>query len=187
MGHGQEDLPVVLSAGVHAMTVPWYPGPLGAGWNPTVMVGTDRLPGGGEGWKAFFSANLSFFRHRWWMTGISVEPSVGVGKTSGGGFHIDTRIGLGYMHYFWRRKTLELEDGRWYEAPTRGRPSAILPLSVTFGYRGRAEDPLQVSPFVTGRWVLQGMFLDEIPAMTHLSIMGGVRIHRSPHREREGE
>lgn len=182
----QADLPVVLSVGAHALTVPWYPQPLSAGLNPMVTVGTDRMPGAGEGWKAFFSASVSFFRHRWWMSGVSLVPSVGMGKTFRGGLQTDARIGFGYMHYFWRRETLELKNGRYVDSGNLGRPSIVLPLSVTIGYRGRAEEPLSVSPFVTGRWAIQELFLEEVPAITHLSVLGGVRINRGPARDREG-
>jgi hypothetical protein len=112
------------------------------------------------------------------MTGVSFEPEIGIGRKLPGGLHADLRLGLGYMHYFWRRKTLELEGGRYVEATDFGRPSLIVPLSATLGYRGRSASPLRVAPFVSARWGVQGLFLDEVPAMTHLFLLAGVRFER---------
>lgn len=177
-GATQTGSPVVLSMGTHALTVPWYPGPISNGFNPAFMVGTDHSIRSGDHWSFFYAVNVGFFRNQWWMTGISLEPELGIGRSLAGGFHADLRLGLGYMHYFWRRKTLEFNEGRYEESRSWGKPSLILPLSATLGYRGDSGDPLSVSPFVTARWGVQGMFLSEVPAMTHFLLLGGVRIER---------
>ena len=116
------------------------------------MVGTDRTIRSNEHWRFYYQLNLGFFRHRWWTGGISLEPELGIGRSLGGGFQADLRIGLGYMHYFWRRESLELKEGEYVEATDWGKPSLILPLSLTLGYPGPTDDPLSVSPFITGRW-----------------------------------
>ena len=174
----QSESPVILSFGTHSLTVPWYPGPVTSGFNPAFMAGTDRTLRSGEHWRFYYGVNLGFFRHRWWMTGVSLEPEIGVGRTIPGGFQADLRLGLGYMHYFWRRETLELKDGTYTPTKSWGKPSVVLPLSLTFGYGGDPDKPLSVAPFVSARWAVQGLFLDEVPAMTHLFLLGGVRIQR---------
>ena len=175
---GQSGFPVVLSAGTHSLTAPWYLGPVNDRFNPAFLVGTDHTMKSGDHWRFFYGVNIGFFQHRWWMTGLSLEPELGIGRTLPGGLHADLRLGLGYMHYFWRRETLELEDGRYVEAKDWGRPSLILPLSMTLGYRGNPDTPVSVQPFVSARWGVQGLFLDEVPVMTHLLLLGGVRIER---------
>ena len=175
-----------VSAGTHALTLPWYPSPVGYGFNPTAMVGTDRTIRSSEHWRFFYQVNLGFFSHHWWMSGISVEPELGIGRSLAGGFQTDFRIGLGYMHYFWRRQSLELKEGEYVKTTDWGRPSVILPLSVTLGYTGAADDPLSVSPFVSARWGIQGLFLQEVPAMTHFQLLGGVRIRRDDGPSGEG-
>jgi hypothetical protein len=177
---GQSGTPVVLSVGTHALTTPWYLGPVTQRVNPVFMIGTDHSIRSGDSWRFFYAVNLGFFRHHWWMTGVSIEPELGIGRSIAGGFQADLRLGLGYMHYFWRRETLKLENGRYVEATDWGKPSLILPLSVTLGYRGSSRHPLSVSPFVSARWAAQGLFLDEVPVMTHLFLLGGVRIQRDP-------
>lgn len=172
----QSEFPITISGGAHALTLPWYPSPMGAGFNPTGMFGTDRTIRSSENWRFFYGVSLGFFRHNWWLSGVSIEPELGIGWRMGGGFQADFRIGLGYMHYFWRRKTLEMKEGRYVEARDWGSPSLILPLSLTLGYPGTLSDPLSVSPFVTARWGIQGLFLKEVPVMTHLQFLGGVRI-----------
>ena len=172
----QSEFPITISAGAHALTLPWYPGPVTAGFNPTGMMGTDRTIRSSEHWRVYYGVSVGFFRHNWWFSGVSIEPELGIGWRIGGGFQTDFRIGLGYMHYFWRRKSLELKEGRYVEATDWGRPSLILPLSLTLGYPGAYDDPLSVSPFVTARWGIQGLFLKEVPVMTHLQFLGGVRI-----------
>lgn len=175
---GQSEYPVVISAGTHSLTAPWYLSPVADGWNPAVMAGTDRMLKSGDDWSFFYGVNIGFFQHRWWMTGLSLEPELGVGRRLPGGLHADVRLGLGYMHYFWRRKVMELDDGRYVEATDWGKPSILLPLSLSLGYRGGPDSPVSVQPFLSARWGVQGLFLDEIPAMTHLLFLGGVRIAR---------
>ena len=183
---GQSDFPVVLSAGAHSLTTPWYLSPVGQGFNPAFMVGTDHALKSGEHWSFFYGLNIGFFQHRWWMTGVSLEPELGIGRSLPGGFHADLRLGLGYMHYFWRREVLELEDGRYVKARDWGRPSLILPLSLNLGYRGDPDSPVSLQPFVSARWGVQGLFLEEVPAMTHLFLLGGVRIERGGDTSDEG-
>jgi hypothetical protein len=142
----QSEFPVTISAGAHALTLPWYPGPVTAGFNPTGMVGTDRTIRSSEHWRFYYGVNVGFFRHNWWLSGVSIEPELGIGWRMGGGFQADLRMGLGYMHYFWRRKTLELKEGRYAEATDWGRPSLILPLSFSLGYPGSSMDPSPCPP-----------------------------------------
>jgi len=52
----------------------------------------------------------------------------------------------------------------------------MVPLSVVLGYRGSSARPLPVAPFVSAQWAVQGLFLDEAPAMPHLLLLLGVRI-----------
>jgi hypothetical protein len=182
----QSGTPVVLSMGTHSLTTPWYLGPVADRINPAFMVGTDRSIRTRDKWRFFYALNLGLFRHHWWMTGLSLEPELGIGRSIPGGFHADLRLGLGYLHYFWRRETLELKDGQYVKAADWGHPSLIVPLSLTLQYRGGSTDPLSVSPFVSARWAGQGLFLDEIPAMTHLFLLGGVRIERGQHGSPEG-
>jgi hypothetical protein len=174
----QSELPITLAAGTHALTVPWYPGPVADRFNPAFQIGTDRTWKSGDHWRLYYGISLGFFRHHWWMTGVSIVPELGVGRRLPGGLHADVSLGLGYMHYFWRRKTLELKEGKYVEARDLGKPSAVLPLSVTIGYRGDSDHPVKVAPFLSARWAAQGMFLDEVSAMTHFSLLGGVRIER---------
>ena len=177
---GQSRTPVVISVGTHALTTPWYLRPVTDRVNPAFMIGTDHSIRSGDSWRFFYAVSLGFFRHHWWMTGVSIEPELGIGRSFAGGLQTDLRLGLGYMHYFWRRETLKLENGRYVEATDWGKPSLILPLSVTLGYGGSSGDPLSVSPFVSVRWAAQGLFLDEVPVMTHLFLLGGVRIQGDP-------
>ena len=174
----QSELPITIAAGAHALTVPWYPGPVADRFNPAFQMGTDRTWKSGDRWRLYYGVSLGFFRHHWWMTGVSIVPELGIGRPLPGGLHADVSLGLGYMHYFWRRKTMELKDGKYVEARNWGKPSALLPLSVTLGYWGDSDQPVKVAPFLSARWAAQGMFLDEVPAMTHFSLLGGVRIER---------
>lgn len=174
----QSAFPLSVSVGTHALTVPWYPGPVADRFDPAFMVGTERSWRSGDRWALTFDVNLGFFHDHWWMTGLSVEPEVRIGHTLPGGLYGDMGLGLGYMHYFWRRKTLRLENGRYVKATDWGRPSVIIPLSATLGYRGDPARPVRIAPFVSARWGAQGLFLKEIPIMTHFVLLGGVRIER---------
>ena len=166
------------AVGTHALTVPWYPQPLADRYNPAVMAGVDRSWKSRENWRLYYSVSLNFFRHHWWMTGISVEPEIGFSRRLPGGLYAQMGLGLGYLHYFWRRKTMEQKEGRYVQTTDLGRPSLILPLSLTLGYQGSLRDPVSIAPFLTARWGAQALFQDEIPIMTHLRLMGGIRFSR---------
>jgi len=182
----QWDDGISLAAGTHALTVPWYPGPVAGRFNPAVLVGVDHTWKPRGNWRVYYSVNLSFFQHHWWMTGISVEPVIGISRELAGGVYVQTGLGAGYLHYFWRRKTMELKDGGWVQATDLGRPSLVLPLSLTLGYRGSRDNPVSMAPFLTARWGAQVLFQDEIPVMTHLQLMGGIRIRRGGSRQGGG-
>lgn len=182
----QTESSFTVAVGAHALTVPWHLRALSSHLNPAAMVGMDRNWKSGTSGRLFYALELGFIRHRWWMTGISVEPEVGIGLALPGGFTSDLRLGLGYMHWFWRRKTFELQDEGWAEPSNLGRPSLTLPLSFSLGYTGDSSDPLPVSPFLMVRWSLQGMFLEETPAMTHMQLLGGVRVHPGTRKPKGG-
>lgn len=174
----QSGTDVQVAIGTHALTLPWHPGPGGNGFDPVVMAGIDRAFRSGGPWKLSLVANLGFARDRWWMTSLSLEPEIRLGRALPGGLEADLGLGLGYMHHFWRRETWRPEGGRYVRPSHRGRPSLIIPLSWTLSYRGGADRRLAVSPFVSARWGVQALFLEEVPALSHLSLLVGVRIHR---------
>jgi hypothetical protein len=168
---------VVVSGGTHSLTVPWHTGPITERFNPAFRVGTERMLKDGRHVTLFQTASLGFFQHYWWMTGILIDTELGIRRGLPLGLHADLRLGAGYLHYFWRRQILVLEDGEYVEARDWGRPSLVIPLSLVLGYRGSAERPLTTSPFVSAQWPVQAMFTDEIPAMTHFILSVGLRMN----------
>lgn len=159
------------------MTVPWHPGPVGNRLNPALIVGTERALKRGAS-RFYHTVNLGFFQHYWWMTGLFLDAELGVGTSLPFGLHGDARLGVGYLHYFWRRETLKLEDGVYVPARDWGRPSVLVPFSIALGYRGGPHRPLAVAPFVSAQWAVQAPFIEEAPAMTHFFLLVGVRIDR---------
>jgi hypothetical protein len=176
----QSGYPVSVAVGTQSLTVPWHTAPVTYRFNPALLVGTDTPLKSGESWRLLFGINVGFFRNHWWMTGVSLEPEIGIGRTLPGGLYTDVRLGVGYLHYFWRRKRLELEEGMYVPAMDWGSPSLIVPLSATLAYRGNQDDPLPVSPFVSARWGVQGLFRSGVSVATHMFLLGGVRIERQP-------
>lgn len=167
---------VLVAVGTHALTLPWYPAPVMDGFNPAMTVSTDRAFRSRGRWTLSFGIDVGFFRDHWWMSGLSVTPEVRFTRDLAGGVRGGLGVGLGYLHYFWRRKTMVLRDGAWVEGTNRGRPSVQLPFSATLEYQGNGDRPLMVSPLVTARWGVQGLFLKEVPVLSHFSLLGGVRI-----------
>lgn len=172
----QPRFPLVVSGGTHSLTAPWHLGPLAKRMNLAFIVGTERTLKSGDHLRLYHTANLGFFQHYWWMTGVFLDTGLGAGYALPLGFHADLRLGIGYMHYFWRRKSLELKNGMYVQAKDWGKPSLMVPLSVVLGYRGSSTRPLAVAPFISAQWAVQALFLDEIPVMTHFFLMAGVRI-----------
>jgi hypothetical protein len=169
--------PMIVSMGTHSLTVPWHLDPVDSRFNPSLTVGTERTLRDGDRFRHFHTVNIGFFQHYWWMTGVFVDAELGTSFRFLRGFHADAKLGIGYLHYFWRRKTLELEDGKYVEARDWGKPSLMVPLSLVLGYRGNPDHPLPVAPFVSVKWAVQAPFTDETPAMTHFVLAAGVRIH----------
>ena len=121
--------------------------------------------------RLYQTANLGFIQHYWWMNGLFLNTELGSRYALPLGFHADVRLGVGYMHYFWRRKVLELKDGVYVPVTDWGKPALMVPLSVELGYHGRA-----IAPFVSVQWAVLGLFLDEVPALPHLLMLVGARI-----------
>jgi hypothetical protein len=159
------------------MTVPWHPGPVTKRYNPVLVVGTDRTWKSRNRSRLYGTLNLGFFQHYWWMTGVFLSTELGFGYSLPLGLHSDVRLGVGYLHYYWRRESLVLKDGVYVPAMDWGRPSLMIPLSVVLGYRGSPNHPLLVAPFVSAQWAAQTPFTDEAPAMTHFFLAVGVRIN----------
>ena len=182
----QSRFPLVVSWGAHSLTVPWYPKPVTYRLNPVLIAGTEHTLKSGNRMRLYQAANLGFFQHYWWMTGVFLDTELGVSRALPLRLHADLRLGVGYMHYFWRRNTLELREGRYVAAKDWGKPSVMIPLSVVLGYHRNSLRPLPVAPFVSAQWAVQGLFLDEVPAMTHLLILFGVRINQARATPTEG-
>jgi hypothetical protein len=169
--------PLFISAGSHSLTVPWHTGPITKRFNPALVAGTERTLKHGRHLRLYQTANLGFFQHYWWMTGLFLDTELGISRQLPLHLHADLRLGAGYLHYFWRRRTLELEHGEYVEARDWGRPSLVIPLSIVLGYRRSSDRPFSVAPFVSAQWAVQALFTDEIPVMTHFILQVGVRIN----------
>jgi hypothetical protein len=78
----QPKTPITIAVGTQALTVPWYTAPVTRRINPALYVGTDSRLKSGTSWTLLFAVNVGFFRNHWWMTGLSLEPEIGVGRTS---------------------------------------------------------------------------------------------------------
>ena len=172
----QSRFPLIVSGGTHTLTVPWHLSPVTNRLNPALIVGTERMLKSGRHIQLYQTVNLGFFQHYWWMTCVFLNTELGVRQALPLGFYADMRIGVGYKHYFWRRKVLELEDGRYVQVTNWGKPSLMVPLSVTLGYRGSSTRSHAVEPFFSMQWIIQALFADEVPVMTHNLILVGVRM-----------
>ena len=172
----QSQFPLVVSGGTHTLTVPWHLEPVAVRLNPAFIIGTERMLKSGERLQLYYTANIGFFQHYWWMTGIFLNTELGIRHSLPLGFYADMRLGVGDMHYFWRRKSLALEDGKYVQATNWGKPSLMVPLSVTLGYRGSSTRSAAVVPFVSMQWAIQALFTDEVPVMTHNLVLVGVRM-----------
>lgn len=172
----QSRFALVVACGTQSLTVPWHLGPISDRLNPTFLVGAERTLIHGSRMGLYHTAKLGFFQHYWWMSSVFFDTELGASYRLPLGFRADLRLGVGYMHYFWRRKILELKDGNYVQVTDWGKPSLMVPLSVEFGYCGTATQPLAASPFVSVQWAVQGLFVDEVPVMPHLLILVGARI-----------
>jgi hypothetical protein len=171
-----ERYPLVVSGGVQSMTVPWHTGPMTKRYNPVFIIGAEHTLRSWGSWRLFQTANLGYFQHYWWISGVFLDSELGIGRELPFGFGADLRLGVGYLHYFWRRKVLELENGEYVEATNWGKPSLMVPLSAVLGYRDIPAGPLTVAPFVSAQWAVQALLIDESDVMTHVFLLAGVRL-----------
>ena len=74
----QSRFPLVISGGTHSLTVPWHLEPVTKRLNPALMVGTERMLKSGERLQLYHTANIGFFQHYWWMTGVYLNTELGV-------------------------------------------------------------------------------------------------------------
>jgi hypothetical protein len=172
----QESYPLVVSGGMQSLTVPWHTGPVSKRFNPVFIVGAEHNLKSWGGWRLYQTANVGYFQHYWWMTGLFLDTELGIGRELPFGFNTDLRLGVGYLHYFWRRKVLELEDGEYVQVRNWGKPSVMVPLSMVLGYRGITAGSLTMAPFVSAQWAVQVLLIDESDVMTHLFLLVGARI-----------
>ena len=172
----QTEFPLVISGGMHALTFPWHLGPATKHISPAFMVGTERTLKSGGRFRLYQTANLGFFQHHWWISGAFLNTELGGSCRLFLGFHVDLRLGVGYMHCFHRRKILKLKDGKYVQSTDWGVPSLMAPLSLELGYRGQSGRPLFFAPFVSLQFAFQALFRDKVPGLPHMFILVGVRI-----------
>ncbi len=176
-GESPERYPLVVSGGTQSLTVPWHTEPVTKRLNPVFIVGTEHALKSWGHTRLYQTANLGYFQHYWWISGVFLDSELGIGYELPFGFSADLRLGFGYMHYFWRRKVLELEGGEYVEATNWGKPSLMVPFSIMLGYRGISAGPLTLAPFVSAQWAVQALLIDESDVMTHLFILVGARLN----------
>jgi hypothetical protein len=168
--------PLVISGGMHSLTVPWHTGPVTKRLNPALFIGAESTLKSWDRWRLYQTANLGYFQHYWWMTGVLLDTELGISRELPLGLCADLRLGVGYLHYFWRRKTMELKDGEYVQARNWGRPSVMVPLSIVLGYRRISTGSITLAPFVSAQWTVQALLIDESSVMTHLFLLVGTRI-----------
>jgi hypothetical protein len=163
-------------AGTHALSVPWYLDPVNDRFNPAIIFGAQRTlrPAGFA--RLLGSVDLGFFQSYWWMTAVFANCAFGMERSIAWGLVADLRLGLGYMHFFWRRKTLAFRDGKYVSARDWGHSSLLVPLSTSLGYEGTGARPWRVSPFLRLQWAVQTPVTEEAAVMTHLFFFVGTRI-----------
>jgi hypothetical protein len=170
-------LSFTLCAGTQSLTVPWYLDPVVMRFNPAFSIGAEYPI---KSWKRialYESVNAGFLQHYWWMSALYMDTEFGAGFLFPFGLRSDITAGLGYMHYFFRRKTMVLRDGEYIQEADWGKPSVMVPLSIVLGYSGKPGHTLLFAPFLSMKWIVQGTFMEEIPAMTHMLVSAGVRMH----------
>jgi hypothetical protein len=172
----QTEFPLVISCGIHALTFPWHLGPVSEHLSPAFMAGTERTLKSVGRIRLYQTANLGFFQHHWWISGLFLNTELGASCRLPLGFHVDLRLGVGYMHCFYRRKILELKDGKYVRATDWGVPSLMVPLALELGYRGNSIHPRIIAPFVSVQWAFQGLFQEEASGLPHLFLFVGGRI-----------
>ncbi len=172
-----ERYPLVVSGGAQSMTVPWHTGPMTKRYNPVFIVGAENTLKSWGSWRLYQTANLGYFQHYWWISGVFVDSELGIGRGLPFGFSAELRLGAGYLHYFWRRKVLELEDGEYVEATNWGKPSVMVPFSAVLGYRDIPAGPMTVTPFISAQWAVQMLLIDESDVMTHVFLLIGARVN----------
>ena len=173
----KKPLPLVIAMGTHTLSFPWYNKPLTYRFNPALMVGTEFTHKQTKHFRFYQPVGLGYFQHEFMESGVFINTDLGFSYLTGFGLHVDLLLGGGYLHSFSRRELFEVRNGEYEKVTDWGRPSAMFSLALALGYQFDSNRRPIFSPFIQYRWFAQTPYAQELPALTHLLLTVGVRIH----------
>lgn len=173
----KQSFPLVVAFGNHTLSFPWYNKPLTYRFNPGMMVGTEHTYKRSKHFRLYQTGNLGFFQQELLESGLFLESDLGFSYLTGFGPNTAFLIGAGYMHTFSRRAIFEFKNGEYQQVTDWGKPAFMFSLALEIGYDFKKQQRFSFSPFIQYRWFVQTPFSEEIPAMTHLLLTVGTKIH----------
>ncbi len=111
-------------------------------FNPTVMVGTERILKVKRNHDWHLTGNVGFYHHKRWQNAAFISSEIGY-RLYFGRVAATARFGLGYAHTFSASKVYKQEGGEWKEAKDWGNPTLTtsLALGAEYNFNDQPNSP----------------------------------------------
>jgi len=103
-------------------------------YNPSLMVGTERILKTKKNHDWHLTGNLGFYYHKDWQTGIFVNSEIGY-RYHIKRFSISPKFGLGYVHTFSPKPSYRFEDGIYTRVKDFGNATLMPSLSIELAFK----------------------------------------------------
>lgn len=174
----EQELPVSLTFGHHAVALP--PGGIAApgGLQPGVVAGTELTYTRGRAGRLCQDFDLGVLTSDTLGTTLRVASHLVYRSPSLRGLWVDVSLGHGYLHNFHPRPIYRQgDDGKYESARDGGRATGMMAVAVSAGYDLVRRPRRPVSLFVRYEWFLQSPYFDAtLPVMPQSLVSAGVRV-----------
>lgn len=145
---------------------------------PGMFLGSEHLYLEGKRSSLGQTATIGGFLNQATGSALLAHTDLMYRYSTGFGLEAGASFGIGYMHAFHSRPTYRLNDNNVYEAtPNRGKPSALVSLSISTGFDLEKSTGLPIVPFLKYQWMASTPYTDIIPIRPHGLLHLGVRFY----------
>ncbi|TAD98091.1 MAG: hypothetical protein EAZ97_11365 [Bacteroidetes bacterium] len=151
--------PLEFAIGNHSVSLPFYRIfrlPI----HPAITFGTEYSWWRNSNQHVFSPIRLGIFYNRYNASGVYLATGIGYRYTMDLGLFVDGSLEVGYLHYFRPFATMTFKDGLYESGYDFGKPSVILPFTISIGYDFSNLTEYYWSIFLRYKWFLQTPYND---------------------------
>jgi len=158
-----------------ATTIP-FTSFLNAPIHPGFQVGTEFPGKERKNFRIFPSINLGYMFHKNLFQGLYANADMGVDFKTSFGFHIKSKMGIGYLHTFTTKQEYILENGSYVPEKDKGNSRIMPSLSLGLGYALDKNDVKSPEIFMFYQsWLEYPYSPGFIPLMSHTNVHLGAK------------